>query len=306
MIISSGVDEFLLYLEAIKGLAKNTISSYKSDMEIFISLLPAGVDGNSDVKAVAKEDILHIIGRLSSRGRTAATLNRFIASVRGFFTYCRKAGYIEVNVAAEIKGVKMPKRLPQFLTAPEVDALCAEPDKKEILWANRDKAILEMLYSSGCRVSELSSMKLSDMEKDASSAIILGKGGKERKVYFEKDARAAFKVYMQDRKKMFAENGKIDNVAEVFINQRLTPLTRHGIWWIVSRYSGVEGINHRISTHKMRHTFATAMVRNGADVRVVQELLGHSSISTTQKYTHVTSEQLIALYNKAHPHSRKK
>lgn len=301
--ISSAVEEYLLYLDAVKEYSLTTISSYRNDLTRFISLLPSGMDGESDVKAVATEDLKGAIGHLSRKGRSAATINRFLAAVRSFLHYCRKWGYVEVNAASGIKCVKDSKRIAQFLTVPEVDALCAEPLKKELLWANRDRAILEMLYSSGCRVSELAGIKISDMLSDASSAIVRGKGGKDRRVYFEKDAQEAFKTYMIDRENMFFEKGKADDVKEVFINQRCTPLTRRSIWWIVSRYSGAEGINHRISTHKMRHTFATAMVTNGADVRVVQEMLGHKSISTTQRYTHITTEHLLAVYNKAHPHS---
>ena len=160
-----------------------------------------------------------------------------------------------------------------------------------------------MLYSSGCRVSELANLRFSDFMEGFSKAIVKGKGNKDRVVYFAKQAQAALKIYLDDRKKILQEK-KVENEPEcIFINQKGNSLSAAGIRWIVSRYSGVEGTNHHISPHAFRHTFATQLLSNGADVRAVQELLGHSSISTTQRYTHITTEKLIEIYNKAHPHS---
>ena len=194
--------------------------------------------------------------------------------------------------------------MPRFLTGDEIDKLCMQPDVNELLWASRDKAIFEMMYSSGCRVSEVSSLKLSDISYDKGSAIVTGKGKKDRRVYFEKDAREAMEKYLPERKSLLEKLGIRDNVEELFVNQRGRPLTAHGIRWILERYSGAEGLNHHVSPHALRHTFATAMLSGGADVRVVQEMLGHSSVSTTQRYTHITTERLIDVYNKAHPHSK--
>lgn len=333
MTISDAMEEFLLYAGSVQGKADNTIAAYRNDLKCFIRLLnkarctaerddrkakseaDEGDDdtaegkaedmpcGGLDIAAVTADEVRYTIRMLSRMGRCAASINRYIAAVRMLFAYCRKLGYIEVNITEQFRTLKESKRLPQFLTNDEVDELCLEPVKNELLWETRDRAILEMLYSSGCRVSELCSMRLEDVEGDASSAVIMGKGGKERRIYFEKDARKAFRAYMADRKRFFAEHGKEDNVKQVFINQRCTPLTRRSVYTIVARYSGEEGMHHHISPHTMRHTFATALVANGCDVRIVQELLGHASISKTQRYTHITTEQLIAVYNKAHPHS---
>lgn len=295
------VEEFLLYLDAVRGLSPNSVTAYRNDLSQFIGFTGA----DKPVSAVTAEDIRTCIGNLSKEKKASSTVNRFIAAVRTFFAYCRKFQYIQINPALEIKTVKMPKHLPRFLTGPEVDELCREPEAHEILWQARDRAILEMLYSSGCRVSELSSLHLEDMADDYSSAVVTGKGNKDRRVYFEADAQNAFKVYLDDRKKLFAEKNIEDNVREIFINQQGTPLTAHGIRWIIARYSGPEGTNHHISPHALRHTFATAMLSGGADVRIVQELLGHASISTTQRYTHITTERLIDTYSKAHPHGGK-
>src|SRR5574344_138962 len=299
--LSECVEEFLLSLDAVRGLSSNSVSAYRNDLAHLENFLGA----DTPVQNICAEDIRTCIGKLSKQKKAASSVNRFIAAVRTFFAYCAKFQYIQSDPALEIKTVKMPKHLPRFLTGPEVDELCAQPEKKELLWQTRDTAILEMLYSSGCRVSELSSLRLDDFSGGYSSAVVTGKGRKDRRVYFEQDAQKALEAYLEDRKKVFADLHKKDDVKEVFVNRRGTVLTEHGIQWILARYSGPEGTNHPISPHALRHTFATSMLGGGADVRLVQEMLGHASISTTQRYTHITAERLIDTYNKAHPHGGK-
>ena len=184
-----------------------------------------------------------------------------------------------------------------------MNELCTEPVKDELLWASRDHAIFLMLYSSGCRASEIVGLKLSDFMDGGRSAIVTGKGNKQRKVFFAAEACKALSEYLADRKKVLAENQISQPSQVLFINQKGHPLTTGGLRYILNRYSGVEGTNHHVNPHAFRHTFATTMLSNGADVRMVQEMLGHSSISTTQRYTHITTEKLIDIYNKAHPHS---
>jgi integrase/recombinase XerC len=295
------IEEFLLYLDAVRGLSANTVAAYRNDL----SQLADFMGEKQSVSGVTAEDIRSCIGSLSKAKKSAATVNRFIAAVRTFFAYCRKFEYIQTNPALEIKTVKRSGHLPRFLTGPEIDELCREPEDHEILWQARDSAIIEMLYSSGCRVSELASLRFEDMAGDCSSAVVTGKGKKDRRVYFEDDAQKAFKTYLIDRKRLFADKHIKDTVKQIFVNQQGTALTPHGIRWIIGRYSGPEGTNHHVSPHALRHTFATAMLSSGADVRVVQELLGHASISTTQRYTHITTERLIDTYNKSHPHGGK-
>ncbi len=243
------------------------------------------------------------IGQLSKQKKSAATVNRFIAAVRTLFTYATKLGYIEKNPSLEMKTVKLPKRVPNFMTSSEVNELCNEPARDELLWASRDHALFLMLYSSGCRASEIVGLKLSDFMDGGRSAVVTGKGNKQRKVYFAAEARKALSEYLTDRKKVLEENHIEKQPAELFINQKGGALTTGGLRYILNRYSGVEGTNHHINPHAFRHTFATTLLGNGADVRMVQEMLGHSSISTTQRYTHITTENLIETYKKAHPHS---
>lgn len=300
MELKEAVDEFLIYLGAVRGLSENTLLGYQKDLEhLMVYLTPT-----LDISTVTKENLLLCIGELSRERKSAATINRFIAAVRTLFAYCKKFEYILKNPAMEIKTVKLPKRMPRFMTPQEVNALCNQPEKQELLWANRDKALFEMLYSSGCRVSEIANLKLGDFTNGYSSAVVNGKGNKDRYVYFEEDARNALKLYLEDRRKLL---DSISGVGEqnnpfVFINQKGKPLTPTGIRFILNTYSGPKGINHHVNPHAFRHTFATQMIGNGADVRMVQEMLGHASISTTQRYTHITTERLIDIYNKAHPH----
>ena len=299
MTLNSAINEYLLYLDAVRGLSANSVLGYKKDLDYLMLFVGKDID----IKDVTKENLLFCIGELSKKKMAATSINRFIAAVRTFFAYCKKFQYIPKNPAIELKTVRIPKKIPRFLTANEMNSLCNQPELKELLWTSRDCAIFEMLYSSGCRVSELANLRFSDFMEGFTKAIVKGKGNKDRVVYFAKEAQAALKIYLDDRKKILQEK-KVENEPEyIFINQKGNRLSAAGIRWIVSRYSGVEGTNHHISPHAFRHTFATQLLSNGADVRAVQELLGHSSISTTQRYTHITTEKLIEIYNKAHPHS---
>ena len=298
MKLSELVDEFLIYLSTVRGLSDNTVVGYRNDLEQFMQFLTPEID----ILTITKENILLCVGQLSKQKKSAATINRFIAAVRTMFSYSRKFGYIQKNPSIEIKTVKIPKKVPSFMTAAEVNQLCNTPLKNELLWQSRDECLFKMMYSSGCRISEITNLKLSDFMDNYHSAIVTGKGNKQRRVFFGEDARNALARYYQDRKKVMAENHIEKPTDQLFINQKGEPISVAGIRYIITRYSGVEGTNHHVNPHAFRHTFATTMLNNGADVRIVQEMLGHSSISTTQRYTHVTTEKLIEIYNKAHPH----
>lgn len=300
MTVSDAISEYLSYIESVRTLSANTLTACGNDLTQFKEMPFIG--SARDISLIELEDLKQCVGFLSKKKRSAASINRFISSVRSLFAYCRKFGHLQKNVALELKTVKNPKKLPRFMTGAEIDKLCREPEVNELLWEKRDRALFEMLYSSGCRVSEIASLTLDDFGGDYTSAIVTGKGSKDRRVYFEKDAQNALKAYLEDRKKRFGEE---DTERHIFVNQRGGALTTGGIRMIISRYSGSEGTKHHVSPHAFRHTFATAMITNGADVRMVQEMLGHSSISTTQRYTHISTEKMIEMYNKAHPHAGK-
>ena len=297
MTVKDSCEEFSLYLSTVRGMTENTVKAYGEDYKKFCEF----VGEDAQIDKVTLQDLRFCVGSLSAQKYSVASINRFIASVRALFAYSQKFGRLKVNPALQIKSLKSPKHLPNFMTGTEVDALCSAPEKKDLLWASRDKAIFEMLYSSGCRVAELASLKLGDFAGGGKSAVVKGKGKKDRIVYFETDALSALKDYLPERKALL-ERLKVPGQKALFVNEKGGPLTTRGIRWIVERYSGPEGTNRHVSPHAFRHTFATAMLSGGADVRVVQEMLGHSSISTTQRYTHVTTQQLIEIYKKAHPH----
>lgn len=300
MTLNELVEEFLLYLSAVRNVSENTSCGYRNDLSQLQEFLTPTID----IKSVTKENLLLCIGELSRQKRAAASINRFISAFRSLFSYARKFEYIEKDPAIEIKTVKQPKKVPNYMTQAEVNQLCQQPEVKELLWEKRDRAVLTMLYSSGCRISELRNLKLSDFTDGGQAAIVTGKGNKQRKVYFEKKSRECLAAYLEDRKRVLAENNIAEQPDQLFISQKGKPLSVNGLRYIITRYSGVEGTNHHINPHAFRHTFATTLLSNGADVRLVQEMLGHSSISTTQRYTHITTEKLIEVYNKAHPHGK--
>ena len=298
MTLQELIDEFLIYISGVRDLSENTVLGYKNDLDHLMQFLTPELD----ISSITKENLKLCIGQLAKNHSSNASINRFIAAVRSLFAYAQKFGHLEKNPALELKTVKLAKKVPRFMTKAEVDTLCNEPETNELLWATRDHALFEMLYSSGCRVSEITMLGLSDFLNGYDRAVVTGKGDKQRIVYFSDEAKAALKAYLVDRKKVMEENGTTGTTDRIFINQKGQPLSVRGIRYIISRYSGAEGTNHHINPHAFRHTFATTMIGNGADVRLVQEMLGHSSISTTQRYTHVTTEKLIEIYNKAHPH----
>ena len=300
VLLNAAIDDFVEYISSVRQLSENTVKSYSFDL----SRLKEFLGDDAPLASISTEDLNFCIAHLSSEGKSSATVNRFIAAVRTLFFYCRKFDYIKKNPALEIKTVRIPKYVPAFLSQDEVNKLCKQPELKELLWEKRDKAIFESFYSTGCRVSELISIKVSDLEYDGHSVVVHGKGGKDRRVYFEKDALASIKDYLADRKDRFSKEGIKDQSGMLFVNQQGGALTSGGVRYILSRYTGKDGTNRHISPHALRHTFATIMLSNGADIRVVQKFLGHASISTTQRYTHLTMQQLIKTYMNSHPHAK--
>ena len=298
--LSNAIEEFLSYQSGVRGLSVNTVTGYRNDLAKLVSLL----DGQRPLDSITRDDLRYCIGELTVAGAAASSVNRFVAAVRSLFSYCRRFGYITVNPAQELHTVKQPRYLPKFMTISEVNQLCAAPETTALLWTARDKALFEVFYSSGCRVSEIAGLTLEDFSPDYTSALVRGKGGKDRRVFLAQNAVAALKESLPERQERLLRHGGTvrGSCSALFLNNHGGSLTTRGIRYILSRYSGVEGTNNPVSPHAFRHTFATAMLANGADVRVVQEMLGHSSISTTQRYTHITTAQLVKTYNQAHPH----
>ncbi len=305
--LKEAADEFLLYLSSVRALSQNTVTAYTEDFKHLFDCLGQ----ERELYNVSTEDLRFCIASLSKKKFSSASINRFIAAIRGLFAYCKRFKYISKNPALELKTVKIPKHLPSFMTQNEFNHLVESVSVLESprkLWPARDRALFEMLYSSGCRVAEMASLTFSNISFDYKSAMIRGKGKKDRRVYFEKDAVDSLKKYLEERKLRFPQSlkGCVNEVDSIFINQKGSALSVKGIWYIVSKYASCAENKLSISPHSFRHSFATAMLSNGADIRYVQAMLGHSSLSTTQRYTHLTKEQLKETYRQSHPHSGKK
>lgn len=294
-------EEYLSYIAGVRSLSPKTVDSYRRDLALFedtIELSPFDC---------TVSDIRLFIADLGKEGYQSSSVNRLLASIRGFYRYAVHFGLCTNNPASVIQNLKMPKKLPRFLFASDAESFCASPvdgEKKSLsLWPARDTALLSVLYSTGCRVSELASLRMADIDSNFTSAIVKGKGNKERKVFFSKPARKVLAEYLLERNEYLAkQQEKKDSIVALFLSKRGTALSVRGIQFIVAFYSGPGREMSHMSPHALRHTFATTLVNRGADIRIVQELLGHASISTTQRYTHVTQEQLTKLYHRAHPH----
>jgi integrase/recombinase XerC len=293
--------EFLVYVGEIRGLSPHTLLAYGNDLAHLAERF--GSKADAPLRDVTTEDLRRTLAHVAREGFSPASTNRYIAAVRSFFAYCRRQGHIDADPARALKTVKMPKRLPPFMTENEVAALCAVPEKKGLLWPIRDHALFVVLYSTGCRVSELASLTTAHFVGGSTAAWITGKGGKQRQVFLTPEARDALDAYLREREGVVGSSDTgMSGGKALFVNQRGHTLTTRGIRYILDRYTGLEGTGHHVNPHAFRHTFATTLLNNGADVRVVQELLGHSSISTTQRYTHVSRERLARVYREAHPH----
>ncbi|ULQ60163.1 tyrosine-type recombinase/integrase [Brucepastera parasyntrophica] len=312
-------ENYLAYIAGIRNLSPRTVSSYQNDLALFDAYL----SGESPLEANTA-DIRLFLADLGKKNYEPSSINRTLAAVRGFYRYLIRFGLRKDNPASGIRNLKVPQKLPRFLFAEDAQKFCASPSggnlsgedagnpaseeshkkaKKPSLWPARDTALLMLLYSTGCRVSELAGLKMEDMGASGTSAIVTGKGNKDRKVFFSKPAQAALAGYLPERKALL--DTMQENTAgkkALFISRRGNPLSVRGIQFIVAHYSENSNELRHLSPHALRHSFATTMINRGADIRIVQELLGHASISTTQKYTHVTQEQLKELYHQTHPH----
>jgi len=307
-------EEYLAYLSGVRSLSPRTVSGYRHDLTLFDDFLEV-----APLEASTTELRL-FMAHLGSQDYEPSSMNRILAAIRGFYRYMVHFNLRKDNPASLIRNLKTAKKLPSFLFPAEAQSFCSSPVQGNeagtrvpmantvstantvALWPLRDTALLTLMYSTGCRVSEIASLKIQDFASDFSSAIVRGKGNKERKVFLSKDARKTLSEYFPERASKLSHIQERANAQKcLFISQRGNPLSVRGIQYIVSRYSDGTGKRH-LSPHALRHTFATTLVTRGADIRIVQELLGHSSLSTTQRYTHVTEERIKKLYHRAHPH----
>lgn len=286
------INDFLFYMKNFKSSSPHTLRAYKRDLLDFYEFIQ---EMNLDYKSVTRSNLRSFLFKLKDKNLTKKTISRKISGVRSFYRFLLKEGYINKNPLLTLELPKVEKRLPTFLTEEEALKLINYPDKKTILGL-RDNLILKMLYSTGMRVSELVSLRISELDLERGEVVIKGKGNKERVVFLPEDILEDIKFYIQKRKK---------NSNFLFLNRKGKLLTDKGIRLLVEKYAKKVIPYKKITPHTLRHTFATHLLTNGADLRSVQELLGHTKLSTTQIYTHLTKENLKKVYENFHPHSQK-
>ena len=288
--------EYLAHIKLEKNLSKNTVSSYKNDITAFISYLKSR--GIEDPSIISSNDIGGFFKTLNELGLSGSSSARYFSSLKGFFLYLLKNNYIIKNPIEKITAPKIAKRLPGVLDVNEIDKILSTPDVKEKLGL-RDKAILELFYACGTRVSELIDLKVNDLFFDDEIIRVFGKGSKERLVPIGSSAIRWVKEYLKKSRPLLMKKSKSEN--NLFLNSRGSKFSRMGVWKIIDRYVKEAGIEKEVHPHTFRHSFATHLLEGGADLRAVQEMLGHADISTTQIYTHVDRDYIKQIHKQYHP-----
>ncbi len=293
MIMNIYFDAYRRYLEFEKHASENTVSSYMRDLKQFASYIS---ERQLSVHEVLQTHICTYMDYLSGLGKSPSTISRNLASLKGFFTYLVNEEVISENPACNVAAAKLEKKLPQVLTGKEVELLLAQPQCTDMK-GYRDKAMLELLYATGIRVTELISLNMSDVNL-AGSFIHCESKGKERIIPLYPAAVDALAVYMQNiRPKMISDI----NETALFVNVSGDRMSRQGFWKIVKRYQELAHIDKDITPHTLRHSFATHLLENGADLQSIQEMMGHSDISSTQVYAQLVKQHLKSVYNRSHP-----
>ncbi|MGD6831381.1 site-specific tyrosine recombinase XerD [Sutcliffiella halmapala] len=288
--------DFMHYLVVEKGLADNTIVSYERDLKAYI-LYISKVEKVASLDHVTRATIVQFLKFLHEKGKSSKTISRHIASIRSFHQFLLREKVTTQDPTVHLDRPKAEQKLPQVLSVEEVQALLDSPDtSKEI--GIRDKAMLELLYATGMRVSELISLNLSDVHLTMGFVRCIGKGNKERIIPLGKLAQQAVHTYIVESRGRLKKKKVTD---ALFLNHHGNRLTRQGYWKILKKLSKEAGIEKDLTPHTLRHSFATHLLENGADLRAVQEMLGHADISTTQIYTHVTKTRMKDVYSMFHP-----
>ena len=299
------VKAFLNYLAIEKGFSANTVSAYRNDLD----QLAGFIEGTASAKgfkaewlSVDRNLLINYIIDLKDRNYSSATVARKVAAVKSFFAFLVDERKIQNDPTENISSPKVNKSLPKPLSLTEIDVLLAGPARSSTPEAMRDVAMLELLYASGMRVSELMDLNINDINLKASFVRCMGKGSKERIIPIHDRAVRSVKEYISEARPHLLK-GKEEQA--LFLNRRGDRLTRQGFWLILKGHAKSAGIKKVVTPHTLRHSFATHILNGGADLRAVQELLGHANISSTQIYTHLTSEHVRHAYDKAHPRAEK-
>jgi integrase/recombinase XerD len=299
------IADFLIYIRTIKGFSENTVQAYSNDLEQLCGYIEPNRGKAIDWQSTTTRNLSDYLVFLREQGNQGkpyanATLARKIAAIKSYFTYLYEENVVVEDATQGLSSPKVGRSLPSPLSIAQVDVLLQQPLKKAAKESKRDKAMLELLYASGMRVTELVSLNIEDVRLEESLVRCLGKGTKERLIPLYPEAARATEDYVANhRLKLVKRNGE----KALFLNLRGERLTRQGFWLILKGYARQAEIGTTITPHTLRHSFATHMLRGGAALRHVQELLGHSSISTTQVYTQLADDHLRTEYERAHPRS---
>lgn len=292
MKLSFPLEEFLNYLSVEKGLAANSIEAYRQDLHQYQEFLTR--KKVTDLARVKRGEIVQFLLREKDRGLQTSSLARRLVAIKLFHRFLAKEGRLREDITSVLESPRLWKKLPQFLTLTEMEKILQIPKPKRPMEI-RDRALLELLYATGMRVSEIAGLRLLDLNLENSFLKCRGKGSKERIVPFGQAASDSVQTYLEKVRKRVPSNEFL------FVGPKGKSLTRQRIWQLIRKYAHLAGIQKKITPHTFRHSFATHLLERGADLRVVQELLGHADIATTQIYTHVSRDHLKAVHARFHP-----
>ena len=299
------IDDFLQHLKYERNLSAHTLRNYESDLGQFYDHISPPVEKGErrrvDIHSIDNLTIREFMATLYEKNKKKSSIHRKVAALRTFFRFLLREGVLEVNPAQLVSSPRVERKLPNHLSINEMIRFIESPDIETVL-GKRDRSMLELLYASGVRVSELVSLNLGDIDFTNQTVRVKGKGRKERIVPFGEPAKKAIEDYLGVRGALLveAEAEKVDPLA-VFINYQGTRITTRSVGRMIDKYVRMCSDIHHISPHSLRHSFATHLLDAGADLRTIQELLGHARLSSTQVYTHVSMEKLMEVYDKAHP-----
>ena len=336
--MKQAIAKYLTYLHSVKNSSPHTILNYGKDLAQFLNYLTPPEAEAPGLKAIHHNVIREFVGHLHDQGLEKSSIARKLAALRSFFKYCVREGMLKENPARLVPTPKLPKRIPSVMSAEEMNGVLnqlagARPNSEALtaqkvspgtnikkihrgnadeggLLIRRDRAILELLYAAGLRVSELTGLNFPDMDHKERMLRVRGKGNKERIVPYGTKAEEALEAYWPVREQLLLNNssarskrGAAPHTDAIFLNYAGRRLTQRSVGRIVKKYFRLVNINWDLHPHSLRHAFATHLLADGADLRAIQELLGHQSLTTTQKYTHASIRQLMDIYDKSHPHA---
>lgn len=300
--LEKSIPRFLRYLKLERNCSDLTIKSYREDLELLYGYLSDKYGGNPKPGKITPLELRTYVSALHEAGYAKSSVARRLASLRSYFRFAQREGLCDSNPAKPLRNPRRERKLPHFLTGPEIGKLLSAPPKSDP-FGLRDRAIFETLYSAGLRVSELVGINLSDLDLEDGLVRVRGKGKRERLAPLGSYAVKALRAWM--RKRVPAKGLSKEEASAVFLNKFGKRLTTRSVGRMLEKYLKLTGLDLRTSPHTLRHSFATHLLDGGADIRSVQELLGHKSLVTTQIYTHVSTAGLRKAYEKAHPRARK-